>query len=203
MMAVEAQRTSSTEPIGPGRLVLVVGPSGAGKDTLIAQARARCRDNSDIVFPRRIVTRVASSAEDHDTVSEAEFEQMLAAGRFSLHWRAHGLKYALPCSLDDDIGAGRTVVCNVSRTIVVAARERYARVAAVLITAPVQVLAARLAQRGRETEASILTRLGRSDPLDMPIAPDHRVENAADVDSAAICLLGIICEQTLPRPGCS
>ena len=55
-----------TAKIGPGRLVLVVGPSGAGKDTLIAGARVKCLNNPTIVFPRRVVTRAASVAEDND-----------------------------------------------------------------------------------------------------------------------------------------
>ena len=37
--------------IGPGRLVLVVGRSGAGKDTLIGLAQAACADDPGVVFP--------------------------------------------------------------------------------------------------------------------------------------------------------
>ncbi len=51
--------------IGPGRLVLVVGPSGAGKDTLIGLAQAACAEDGTIVFPRRVVTREASASEDN------------------------------------------------------------------------------------------------------------------------------------------
>jgi ribose 1,5-bisphosphokinase len=182
--------------IGSGRLVLVVGPSGAGKDTLIARARDLCHDDPNIVFPQRIVTRPASSAEDHHTLFATEFEQVLAAGGFALWWRAHGLSYALPRSVDGDVCAGRTVVCNVSRTMIAPARGRYARVSAVLITAPAEVLAARLVQRGRETADSIAGRLRRSETLDGDLRADFVVQNVGPPEFAAEQLMDIICGHT-------
>jgi ribose 1,5-bisphosphokinase len=189
---VQPQPIAHDGRIGPGRFVLVVGPSGAGKDTLISHARDLCREDGDIVFPNRIVTRPASSAEDHATVSVAAFDAMLAAGDMALWWRAHGLSYALPRSIDGDIGAGRTVVCNVSRTMIAPARVRYARVAAVLVTAPVELLAARLAQRGRESVDSVAARLRRSETMDGNLQADFVIENVGPPEAGVGRLLDII-----------
>ena len=153
--------TPARGPIGPGRLVLVVGPSGAGKDTVLSGARAACATDESIVFARRVVTRPAN-AEDHDSVSEAAFAVSLRDGAFALSWDAHGLRYGIPAEIDDDIRRGRTVVCNVSRGIVSDARERYAAVACALITAPDELLTARLAARSRASDASLGARLARS-----------------------------------------
>src|SRR6476620_9890452 len=89
--------------IGPGRLVLVVGPSGAGKDTLLGLARAACAEDETIVFPRRIVTREGSASEDNIALSADEFDRGLDRGDFAVHWQAHGLSYALPREINDDI----------------------------------------------------------------------------------------------------
>ena len=45
----EAPTISSEQAtrIGPGRVILVVGPSGAGKDTLLGLAKAACADDPD------------------------------------------------------------------------------------------------------------------------------------------------------------
>jgi ribose 1,5-bisphosphokinase len=173
----------------------VVGPSGAGKDTVLAIARDKCCADASIVFPRRIITRSSSPAESNDTVTEAEFERLVASESVALWWRAHGLGYALPLSVDHDIYVGHTVVCNVSRTIVDLARTRYARVSVVLITAPTDVLAERLARRDREPANAIEARLRRSESLGETSRADFTIENTDTADSAASRLVEIFYER--------
>jgi ribose 1,5-bisphosphokinase len=177
--------------IGPGRLVLVVGPSGAGKDTLLALAKAACAANSTIVFPQRAVTREASSSEDNRQLSPEAFRKALARGDFAVHWEAHGHHYGLPCAIDDDIRAGRTVVANVSRTVVEAMRRAYANVTVLSITAPSDILAARLATRSRSSDGQLEDRLRRTvDPV--AAAPDATINNVGSAEYHARELVRII-----------
>ncbi|GAB4166098.1 MAG: phosphonate metabolism protein/1,5-bisphosphokinase (PRPP-forming) PhnN [Thalassobaculales bacterium] len=151
-----------------GALVLVVGPSGVGKDSILAGARAALADDPMVVFPRRVITRLAEAGgEDHLPASEDAFEAAAAQGAFALSWRAHGLGYGVPAAIRDERAAGRTVVVNVSRTVIATAEAdpRLAPVRVAAITASPAVLARRLAARGREDEAQIAARLARSVPL--------------------------------------
>jgi ribose 1,5-bisphosphokinase len=177
--------------IGPGRLILVVGPSGAGKDTLIGLARAACADDRNILFPRRVVTREASVSEDNEQISVDAFRQARTRGDFAVHWEAHGHCYALPRAIDDEIRAGRTVVANVSRTVVDAIRRGYAHVTLVLITAPSDILAERLAARARSSDGQIEYRLNRAVD-DLAAAPDVTIANIGSVEDHARELVRVI-----------
>ena len=177
--------------LGPGRLVLVVGPSGAGKDTLINLARAECTGNDRVVFPRRVVTRQASAFEDNDELDEAAFRRALAQNQFAIHWEAHGHAYGLPCAIDDDVRAGRTVVANVSRRVIPAVRRGYEHVVVVAVTAPEHVLAERLAQRHRASDGDLGERLHRTVPEDALVA-DVTIVNVGDPRQHAGTLLRII-----------
>jgi ribose 1,5-bisphosphokinase len=177
--------------LGPGRLVLVVGPSGAGKDTLIDLAREALRHDPSVVFVRRVVTRTATAAETHDTMNADEFECAVRAGAFALTWDAHGLRYGIPIGVDADIRAGRTVVCNVSRTIVAAARTRYADVLVALITAPPDVLAARLAARSRGSDGDLARRLARAEAF-ADVAADCVIANVGAPETGAAALMAAI-----------
>jgi len=177
--------------IGPGRLVLVVGPSGAGKDTLIGLARAACADDGMIVFPRRVVTREPSSFEDNEYLSPEDFRQARTRGEFAMHWEAHGHGYGLSAAIDDDIRAGRTVVANVSRTVVEAMRRAYVGVTVVSITAPPEILGQRLAARARGSDGRVADRLSRSVEADAA-PPDVTIMNIGSAEDHALELLRAI-----------
>ncbi|MHC2336382.1 phosphonate metabolism protein/1,5-bisphosphokinase (PRPP-forming) PhnN [Bradyrhizobium sp. USDA 4454] len=188
-VSVLAGQHAST--IGPGRLILVVGPSGAGKDTLLGLAKTACAGDRDIVFPRRLITRQASASEDNEEVSADAFQRAVAAGDYAMHWEAHGHRYALSRAIDDEIRAGRTVIANVSRTVIAAARRNYANATVVSITAPPDVLAARLAARARSSDGLLAQRLART--VDESTAtPDFTIVNSGTAEYHARQLVRII-----------
>lgn len=146
-----------------GVLVLVVGPSGAGKDTLIDGARAALADDARFVFPRRVITRPADAGgEDHIAATPEAFDRTETAGGFLLSWRAHDLAYGVPASVGVDLAAGRCAVVNVSRTVIEDARARLQPVWILSVTADSETLKARLAARGREAEEGVAGRTARA-----------------------------------------
>ncbi len=146
-----------------GTLFCIVGPSGAGKDSLIDAARAHFTGNARLVFPAREITRpVAAGGEAHVAVTRQDFAARRAASGYALSWEANGQCYGIGRAIEADLAAGRHVVCNVSRGVIDSARQRYQPVKTVLVTAPLAVLAARIATRGRETAAEVKARLARA-----------------------------------------
>jgi ribose 1,5-bisphosphokinase len=176
--------------VGPGRLILVIGPSGAGKDTLLKLAKAACDGDPELVFARRVVTREASAFEDNEHLTVDAFKQAAAAGMFAVHWVAHGHCYGLPRTIEDNIRTGRTVVANVSRTVVTALRNAYPKVVVIMITAPPEVIAERLIGRSRDSDGNVEHRLGRVIE-DAPVA-DITITNAGPAEDGARELLRIL-----------
>lgn len=177
----------------PGRLVLVVGPSGAGKDSLLREAARRLAADRHIVFPRRVITRESrDDAETHDSMAVDEFLEARDAGRFALSWQAHGLHYGIPSSLHDELAAGRTAAVNVSRAIIADTASHFPALAILHVTAPVAVIAERLARRGREAADDLAARLAREPPHfdesveTITIVNDSTLEAAARAFTAAL-----------------
>lgn len=192
MDAASSDTTIAGEGLGPGRLVLVVGPSGAGKDSLIRAARDAFAGDEHYVFPRRYVTRPPSADEDSIGLTEGAFAALDEGGGFAVRWSAHGLSYGLPRAIDDDIAEGRAVICNVSRSVVDGLRARYANTLVVEVTAPAAVLAARLVARGRASDGSLDRRRDRNAMFGSDFRPDTTVQNADVLSVAAAAFVETI-----------
>ncbi len=61
-----------------------------------------------------------------------------------------------------------------------------------LVTAPAEVLATRLAARGRASDGDIAQRIGRPAPPDAELSPDHVIENVGDIENGAASLVAAI-----------
>ena len=114
---------------------------------------------------------------------------MLARSDFAFQWEAHGLRYGIPRSIIDDIRAGRTVIMNASRTIIDSARRSYANVRVIAVTAPADVLAQRVAARGRASDGRIEDRLRRAI---VSAEPDFTINNVGSAEEHAAELLKVI-----------
>ena len=180
-------RDTMTGQIETGALVLVVGPSGAGKDTLIDRARGHFGRERRLVFARRMITRASDGvSEDSDSITPAEFDALEGAGQLLLSWRAHGLGYAIAGHERETLQQGKVLVANVSRTVIGDAERRARHVLVVHVTAPINVLAQRIAARGREAADDIAARLARQAPLQTATADVIEILNDRDVESAAV-----------------
>ncbi|CAM3882630.1 phosphonate metabolism protein/1,5-bisphosphokinase (PRPP-forming) PhnN [Paracidovorax anthurii] len=150
------------------RLLYVMGPSGAGKDSVLGWLRARLGEQATVHWARRTITRRADAGgESHEALEAAAFAADAARGAFALSWRAHGLWYGIRVAELAPLERGAWVFVNGSRAHFGEAAARFPGLTGVLVTARPEVLRQRLAARGRESAEQILGRMAR------PAAPDR------------------------------
>jgi ribose 1,5-bisphosphokinase len=145
-----------------GSLIAIVGPSGAGKDSLIAYARRRLGRDPVFMFVRRVVTRADGGTEDHDCMNPEAFEAARSRGAFAVTWDAHGLSYGIPHSARAHMDTGGIAIINGSRAALPDIAKCFEAVSVVNITAEPDILARRLAARRREDGDQVAMRLART-----------------------------------------
>lgn len=170
-------------------IAYVMGPSGAGKDTLLVLARRELA-GSTILFAHRFVTRSAAAGhENFIALAEEEFALRARLGLFAFDWQAHGLRYGVSREIELWAQAGCHVVVSGSRAHFLAQLGQRADVTPVLITAPAALLAQRLRQRGREDEAAQAERLTRAARFDIDHPRLIRIVNDATPEQGAARLV--------------
>ena len=146
-----------------GRLVYCMGPSGAGKDSLLDWLRTHLPQPGPVHWAQRTISRAATSGgEAHDSVSPQAFAALCSEHAFALHWQANGLGYGARHAQLAPLAQGHWVLLNGSRANLPEALARFPHLVAVHITASPQVLRERLLSRGRETREEVEARVQRA-----------------------------------------
>lgn len=181
-----------------GRLIYVMGPSGSGKDSVMAHARTLLA-GTGAVFAHRYITRPASAGgENHVHLSDAEFRARLERGFFALHWDSHGWRYGVGREIDLWLGHGLPVVVNGSRAYLGEALRRYPDLAPVLVEVDPAVLRRRLVARGRERGEELERRLARGARYPVDIPGLERVDNSGRLSDAGERLAAIVTRNLPP-----
>jgi ribose 1,5-bisphosphokinase len=169
-----------------GPLVYVMGPSGAGKDSVLGRARAMLSIDLPVVFAHRYITRpVDAGGENHVALSHAEFALRRAHGLFAFHWQAHGNDYGIGLEIQAWRKAGLTVVVSGSREHFQQLDGIDEDTVPVLITASAERLQERLLRRGREDGAAAAERLRRGLAHEIDDARTITIVNDSALDEAA------------------
>lgn len=178
-----------------GPLIVVLGPSGSGKDTLMSYARSKLADRTDVLFVRRAITRPADAgSEDHIAMTEAEFDAAIDEGRFSLTWTANGLRYGLPRAIETHLAEGRLAVVNGSRGAWSVIQQVFPSAVAVEIRVDPGILAQRLQSRGRESASEIEARLARAAALNAGFQADVVIDNSGPPEKAGSSLVAYMAQ---------
>ena len=182
------------EQAAPGRLIYVMGASGAGKDTVLEGCRRRLDSDEGILVAQRFVTRDTTAEQDGQAFLDREtFRRRQQAGDFSLVWSAHGQHYGISRTLDRALTSGLWILVNGSRAYLPEAQRAYPDLIPVLIEAEPQRVAARLRRRGREGEQDIARRLERNARLSQQLpAGVYRIENDGPPERAIEALLELV-----------
>jgi guanylate kinase len=146
-----------------GRLIVIAGPSGVGKGTVVRRLLAR--DPDRLVLSVSTTTRHPRPGEtpgtDYTFVSDAEFDRMIRDGEL-LEWaEIVGHRSGTPRTfVERQLAAGRDVVLEIDVQGAAQVRDRVPDALLIFLLPPsFEELETRLRSRGTETEDRIRTRL--------------------------------------------
>ena len=181
-----------------GTLFYVIGPSGAGKDSIIDGTLATLPPTAPVIRAHRYITRPATAGgENHVAVTAEDFARRRDAGLFLFSWESHGHAYGLGVELRFWLEAGFTVIMNGSRGYLPEATQRWSDLIPVLIHVSRDALRARLESRGRESPAEIERRLARANAFAVEHPKLVTLDNSGPLETAIAQLRAL-----LPAPKC-
>ena len=171
-----------------GRLFLIVGNSGSGKDSLLAEVLTQWPAAArPLIVPRRYITRAPHDSEPYISVTGEQFERLRHTNTFCLSWQAYQIHYGIPGADLAWLNRGRHVAVNVSRTTISRARRFEPDLKVVFVKVPLELTRQRLKSRLRESEntPSFRRRLQRARENQILRDADLIVDNSASLGAGA------------------
>jgi guanylate kinase len=177
------------------RVIVITGPSGVGKGTLIRELRQRM---PGLVLAISATTRDPRPGErdgvDYHFLAPDEFDRRVAADEFVEHADYSGRRYGtLRAELERGIAAGAAVILEIEVQGARQIREAMPEAVAVFIAPPdEQALQTRLTGRGTDSPAQIARRLqtARAELAAQPefehVIVNHDLATAADELTALV-----------------
>jgi ribose 1,5-bisphosphokinase len=171
-------------------LFLIIGNSGAGKDTLIKEVAARALN--EIKIARRVVTRATSDVEDYESVDTDEFFTLKESGEFILDWESYDTYYGIRKEVEHWLKAKYPVMINVSRQVVDIVREKYPDTKVIFVRVPLEVTAERIIERKRESYEKVLDRVVRAQDQQDYKNADLIIDNVGNIEETSQIILDYI-----------
>ena len=148
-----------------GRIIVVSGPSGVGKTTLV---ETMLEHSSSIVRSVSATTRLPRSGEtdgvDYHFLPKSEFERLIEQNGL-VEWTKYGENYygTLKSTLESTIKAGKDIVLTIDVDGAIQLKKIGFSCLLIFILPPsVQILRQRLEERKTETESELNQRLERA-----------------------------------------
>lgn len=135
-------------------IILIVGASGAGKDSLLNIAKKHFKDNASFNFVQRFIDRIPDNNEKNFFIDTASFN--LLDNFFISKWEANAHHYGIPKHF---IKPNCINIISISREAIKDFESKFKNVYVIEIYVPLSLLKQRLEARGREDSNQIEHRL--------------------------------------------
>lgn len=148
-----------------GRVFLLSGPSGSGKDTVLGRFFARCPEvNFSISTITRPIRKGEVEGEKYNFISREKFEEMLSRDEFLEHNIFVGNYYGTPkAPVIESINQGCDIIIEADVNGAAQIKKKLPEAIGIFILPPsLEVLRARLSGRGTETAEAVEKRLGEA-----------------------------------------
>jgi guanylate kinase len=201
---------TSAPPQPPGLLLVLSGPSGAGKTTITHAVEQRFGGLFSVSATTRRPGPNELHGRDYFFITEPEFQRWIDEDRFLEFAQVFGRSwYGTPRDpVDRELQSGRLVILDIDVQGAMQVRRRMPQAFMIFITAPnEEELRQRLIQRGRDDPASIERRLAEA-RREIEIARTEGVYNLFVVNDTLPRATEEVCHAVAtrlgqaPAPGC-